>query len=228
MTCPDSPTQDASRVAARRWTRRPWFIGTIIFVLAASGRLLRLIPHPSTRTIATPPAAPAGESEWIGKRVVLKSSRSGGSWDGPSVSRRGCSVIFRVERAEGPSLWLKAEGAGQHGWATIEEIVLLDQAFEFLTVRTQESPKAAFAFALRAAVLIDRGDMERAIADCDKAIRTRSKLSGSRPVAKAPIGRASAHFRWIRDHGDIGVAEHRMALAELDRMQSRRAWAEGP
>ena len=39
---------------------------------------------------------------------------------------------------------------------------------------------------------------------------------------------ALAHFQWIREQGDLGIYEYQMALAELDRMQGKRAWVEGP
>ena len=98
-----------------------------------SDRALNLTPMP--------PAPSSAENEWIGKRVVPKSSQVGRFTGGSTVGRETPILIYRVESAEADLLRLKAEGGGQNGWAKVEEVVLVDQAIEFFTARIRDNPK---------------------------------------------------------------------------------------
>src|SRR5690242_6589100 len=73
---------------------------------------------------------------WIGRRVVqkardltLRDDKQVVSWDGRTIH------IYRVERAEGAQLRLKADlgAGGPSGWAAAVGVVRLDEAEDFFT-----------------------------------------------------------------------------------------------
>ena len=110
-------------------------------------------------------------NEWIGKRVVQKFKsfdlRSGDQL----VDRKYVGFFYRVERASGPRLWLKAELLDLSGSANSGDLVPVDKAIEFFTGQIRDNPQDAFAYFMRARLWRDMKDMDRAVSDFDQAIR---------------------------------------------------------
>jgi tetratricopeptide (TPR) repeat protein len=79
--------------------------------------------------------------------------------------------IYKVEQANGSWLWLVAEGSGVKGWAPAANVILFDQAIDYITNRIRANPGAASNCVRRANVWRERKEFDIAIADYDEAIR---------------------------------------------------------
>src|SRR6516165_10187229 len=76
---------------------------------------------------AMAPAGARGDEptagEWVGQRVVARSGAITLRDDrGVVAGVGGRDQVFRVERADGRRLWLKAEGNELRGWASADEV----------------------------------------------------------------------------------------------------------
>ncbi len=88
----------------------------------------------------------------------------------------GVIHIYRVERTDGRRLWLKAEDRGPSGWAAADEVVGVEQAVAFFTVRVRANRNDAFSHLMRGVVRRDQSDLfgtdfEPALSDYCEAIR---------------------------------------------------------
>src|SRR5690348_6151403 len=82
-------------------------------------------------------------NDWIGKRVVTKLGASlrtepaivGNEKRGADAASdlRNAGRIFRVERANGPWLWIQDESRSAAGWVTAEWLIPSDQAIDYFT-----------------------------------------------------------------------------------------------
>ena len=79
--------------------------------------------------------------------------------------------IYKVEQANGPWLWLVAEGSGVKGWAPAANVIPLDQAIDHFTNLIRANPGAAGNYLSRANVWQARKEFDIAIADYNEAIR---------------------------------------------------------
>jgi tetratricopeptide (TPR) repeat protein len=122
------------------------------------------------------PAAASGqpqavnEKDWAGKQVVQRRSDFALRIESRVIDRKHQLEIFRVEKGEGPWLWLKA--GGLEGWAPAVEVVPADEALEFFTNAVRANPNNAFAFTMRGVIWLRlRNDPDVALGDLNEAIR---------------------------------------------------------
>jgi len=104
----------------------------------------------------------------VGNQVVDDEGR------GKNLARGKDQNVFRiyeVEQANGPWLWLVAEGSGVKGWAPAANVILFDQAIDYITNQIRANPGAASNYLWRANVWNARKELEIAIADYNEAIR---------------------------------------------------------
>jgi tetratricopeptide (TPR) repeat protein len=108
---------------------------------------------------------------WIGKRVVQKLGDFALSNNGEPVERSGKVIdSYRVEQADGPSLFLKAESQGLSGWAAAADVVPVEQALDFFTRQIRAHPRDAFFHAMRAFLWRDKKEIDNALRDDNEAI----------------------------------------------------------
>jgi tetratricopeptide (TPR) repeat protein len=124
--------------------------------------------------------------EWVGQRVVARSGTITLRDDRGAVAGvGGRDQIFRVERAEGRRLWLKAESNDLSGWASADDVDAapppVDPAVRRADARTLCGLGSAIAARVRHAesgtrlehayAAMVKKDYDRAIAVCNQAIR---------------------------------------------------------
>ncbi len=128
------------------------------------------------------PLQAQAENNWIGKRVITQygtvlqvgNQVIDDEGRGKNLARgkeRNDFRIYKVEQANGPWLWLVAEGSGAKGWVPAANVVLFDQAIDYITNRIRANPGAASNYVWRANVWKARKELEIAIADYNEAIR---------------------------------------------------------
>jgi tetratricopeptide (TPR) repeat protein len=123
-------------------------------------------------TTAQRPLQAQADPGWIGKRVVQRASHFSLRVNDEPVERSGKAIDFyRVEQADGPSLWLKAETQGSSGWAAAVDVVPVDQALDFFSQQIVGHPTDAFLHAVRAFLWLDKKGFDNALRDYDDAIR---------------------------------------------------------
>jgi tetratricopeptide (TPR) repeat protein len=111
------------------------------------------------------------EDDWVGKRVVPKNRDFVLLIDDEPVEpSRKAIAIYRVERADGPILWLQAEGQRLSGSAKAEDVIPVEPAVAFFTDHIRAHPKDAFAYSMRAFVREDKCEFDAALHDYDQAI----------------------------------------------------------
>jgi tetratricopeptide (TPR) repeat protein len=105
------------------------------------------------------------------KRVVQKSSNFTLRVDDEPIERKGNAIEFyRVERTDGPSLWLKADSGRYAGWAPLDAVVPVEQAIDFFSRQIHEHPRNGFFFAMRGFLRQDRKELARALDDFNMAV----------------------------------------------------------
>ncbi len=199
--------------AENRRRRAAWILGLGLGlglgpVLAAAG--------PGEGRDGEPPAganskgnanASAKAAELAGKRVVPRHAgfalRDQPDATGPgrlrAPGRTAAGDIYQVEGVEGASVRLHLDG-GPAAWADADAVVPVNQAVAYFSEAIAANPKDAFAYAMRAKMLlIEREDAEHALADCDEAIR----LDPNSPLAYEVRGAV----RSARDEYDKAVAD---------------------
>jgi tetratricopeptide (TPR) repeat protein len=118
------------------------------------------------------PVRAQAETGWIGKRVVPAQSMITLVVSGEAIERVRKEIeFFRVEQVAGASVWITAADRRTSGWVNGDELVLVDRAVDYFSRRTRENPGDSFSFAARAILWRDQGELDKAIADHDKAIR---------------------------------------------------------
>jgi tetratricopeptide (TPR) repeat protein len=120
---------------------------------------------------AQPPAEVQADQGWIGKRVVQKRADFVLRDNGEPVERTGKAIDFyRVEQNEGPLLFLKAETQGVSGWATVNDVVPVEQGVDYFTRQIRAHPRHAFLHAMRAFLWRDKKEFDNALRDDNEAI----------------------------------------------------------
>ena len=128
------------------------------------------------------PLQAQAENGWIGKRVITQygtvlqvgNQVVDDEGRGKNLARgkeQNVFRIYKVEQANGPWLWLVAEGSGVKGWAPAANVILFDQAIDYITNQIRANPGAASNYLWRANVWRERKELEIAIADYNEAIR---------------------------------------------------------
>ncbi len=133
-----------------------------------------------------PAVAPAAEPDpWVGKRVITKYGTvlkvgkavvDDADW-GKNLARgkdQNVSRVYRVERTNGPWLWLVAEESGARGWMQAAQVIPFDQAIDYITAEIRANPGVATYYNDRGLVWSDRHEYDIAIADYNAAIRHES------------------------------------------------------
>lgn len=150
-------------------------------------------PEPSaspTQSQPQPPPLPPTADEapatslesWVGKRVL---TRYGAvlQVDGKPIKDerwernhgRGKDqtrfLVYKVERANDPWLWIVAEGSGEAGWVQPQNLIELDEAADYFTTLIRASPDDAWRFIWRGNVWKAMGELDKALRDYGEAIR---------------------------------------------------------
>jgi tetratricopeptide (TPR) repeat protein len=134
-------------------------------------------------------AQQSAENSYVGKRVITQPG---------TVLKVGNAVIddegfgkaqargknhheFRtyiVEQANGPWLWLVAEGSGVKGWAPAANVIPFDQAINHITRQIGEDPGDWGKYVWRANVWLKQKEVDTAIAEYNEAIRLNPGSAG--------------------------------------------------
>jgi tetratricopeptide (TPR) repeat protein len=91
---------------------------------------------------------------------------------GTVVARGDVHRVYRVERVEGPWLWVVANGV--QGWIRATDVIPYDRAVEHFTSEIRDHPESAWAYEMRGAIRYHRQEYDQAIADGDMAIKLNS------------------------------------------------------
>ena len=179
-----------------------WTALTLLSVLSGD-RMVALAQQPA-------------ENSHVGKRVitqpgtVLKVGNQVVDDEGLGKERaRGKNQnVFRtymVKQANGPWLFLVAEGSSAKGWAPAANVILFDQAIDYITGQIRAKPGDWAKYVWRANVWLKRNELDTAIADYNEAIRLNP---GSAGVAHQGRGRA---WRGKKDY-DKAIADCNEAI----------------
>lgn len=141
----------------------------------------------SAQQQADPPptaATPAADSleSWVGRRVItrfgtvlqvdgapikderLVRNRDRGKEQSPFL-------VYKVQRASAPWLWIAAEGTTEAGWVQPENLIPLDKAADYFTTLVESNPADAWRFIWRGNVQRAMGELDKALRDFDEAVR---------------------------------------------------------
>jgi tetratricopeptide (TPR) repeat protein len=146
------------------------------------GPYLKAVPLLAGILAGPAPLQAQADNGWIGKRVitqygtVLQVGNQVVDDEGRGKNlARGKDLqafrIYKVEQTNGPWLWLVAEGSGVKGWAPAANVILFDQAIDYITNRIRANPGASSNYNWRANVWKARKEFDIAIADYNEAIR---------------------------------------------------------
>jgi cytochrome c-type biogenesis protein CcmH/NrfG len=169
--------------------------------LGRSGPVRRSVAWALAALVALGSAGAAWSQDnfnWVGTRVVVKSSNIKLKIGPQEIDRKRSTDIYRVERVDRPWLWLHAPGVS--GWARITDVVPLDQAIDYFTRVIQANPGRASAYAMRARVWQEKKELDKAISDYNEAIRLDPRIAhvfsnrGSAWFDKKQYDRALADF----------------------------------
>jgi tetratricopeptide (TPR) repeat protein len=175
-----------------------------------------------TLTSSHSPILAQAEPGWIGKRVVPKISNFALLVNGEAVEQGGKGIAFyRVEQVDGPSLWLKGETQGSSGWATADEVVLIEQAVDFFTRQISAHPDDGFFRAARALVWRDGKASDRALRDYGDAIRLDPKNASYYRGRGLVWHSAKVYDKAIADFDEAIKLDPKSALAFIGRGASR-------
>jgi tetratricopeptide (TPR) repeat protein len=133
----------------------------------AAGLLALILAGIPALASAQEPTADA----WLGKRVIQRFNNFPLRRDDHAVLESGMEIhIYKATRRDGNKLWLEGEDDGPTGWASTDQLVILDEALVYLADRIRVHPDEAFYHALRAAVLSDRRELDGALDDWNKIV----------------------------------------------------------
>lgn len=112
-------------------------------------------------------------NEWVGKRVVQKFNNFALRIESQVVERSRKTIeIYRVEQVNNGWLWLKAEGKGIVGWATVNDVVPVDDAISFFTNQIRANPGDASSYQMRAIIWHEvKKEFDIALGDYNEALR---------------------------------------------------------
>ncbi len=144
---------------------------------------------------------PKGEA-WVGKRVVQRAEAFSVEAEGKAVNGGKTRIeTYRVEKVDGPRLWLRASGL--EGWANADEVVPVEGAVAHFNGFIREHPDDPFGYTMRATIRhkIDH-DLEAAMVDYNEAVRVApaaSHVYNNRANASMTKG---DYNRAIADYGE--------------------------
>jgi tetratricopeptide (TPR) repeat protein len=121
--------------------------------------------------LSTPPAARRDEnSSWVDRRVLIKSTGLKIRDGGKEVATL-TDLLYTVKAEDGGRI--KVSHRGVAGWLAKADAVPLEEAVPHFTERTREDSRDAAAFASRALALLERGRVDEAARDSERAVRLR-------------------------------------------------------
>jgi tetratricopeptide (TPR) repeat protein len=124
----------------------------------------------SSQGVPAPVQAPADQG-WIGERVVQKFGDFALRDNGEPIERRSKAIdSYLIEETDGPLLFLRAETQGLKGWATVKDVVPIEQAVDYFSGQIRSHPRDAFLYAMRAFLWRDKREFDNALRDDDAAI----------------------------------------------------------
>jgi tetratricopeptide (TPR) repeat protein len=174
------------------------------------------------------------EIGWIGKRVITTYGTvlrvgdqvvddAGRAKNLARGKEQQAFRIYRVEQVKGPWLWLVAEGSGVKGWAPAANVILFDQAIEYITNRIRANPGAPSNYLWRGTVWSRWNELDNAIADYNEAIRLDPNRAAPF-VARGNALRAKDDYdKAIADYTEAIRLDPGSALAYLARGRAWRA-----
>jgi tetratricopeptide (TPR) repeat protein len=126
---------------------------------------------------------------WVGQRVILKRNavlkvgeQVVDDPDREALSSGGQRAVlrtYRVERENGPWLWLVPDSEGVPGWTKAANIVPTEGAMAYLDDETRAHPGEYLHFLRRGLLRELQGDHDRAIADFSEAIRLEPRATAA-------------------------------------------------
>jgi tetratricopeptide (TPR) repeat protein len=158
-------TRESKQAAVRRANSRIGMPFRVVFAVSCLS-IAHFIPadaHAQPDTIA------------VGGRVARKSGdlmlQVGNSWFSPGED----VLIYRVVSAEGRWLWLQSERGLVEGWADADDVIPVPLAEGFFTARIAKDARDPFLFAARGHIRRDKGDLDGALRDYNRAIQLNSE-----------------------------------------------------
>ena len=125
--------------------------------------------------------------DWVGKRVTTKLGArlrtepalvDNEKRDADAVSDlRNAGRIFRVERVNGPWLWIQDGKNSAAGWVTADWLVARDEAADYFTSVILADPSSVAAYLGRGRIREDTNESDLALADFDAVIRLDPKVA---------------------------------------------------
>lgn len=118
------------------------------------------------------------EESWAGKRVIVTHAKVkllepiNAPGQARVIGELGESYVT-VDREEKGYLFVRS--IGRKGWIRKDDVVLMDTAIPYFSVRIQNNAKDVFAFSQRAILWKEKKEYDKAIADYDEAIRLEPK-----------------------------------------------------
>jgi tetratricopeptide (TPR) repeat protein len=182
--------------------------------------------------LSTIPSA-AGEESWVGKRVitkfgtVLKVGKQVVDDEGRGYAlAHGYDArwprVYRVERTNGPWLWLADELSDVKGWMKADRVVPFEKAADFLDAEVKARPASAAARIDRACFLGGAGgDFDRAISHFTAAIRNQPNCALAYYARGAALVVKGEGDRAMDDFGSALRVDPSYARALVGRAQLR-------
>jgi tetratricopeptide (TPR) repeat protein len=126
------------------------------------------------------PASAQNGDGWIGQRIftkfgtVLKVGKAVVDDEkkeaSPSGGERRDQRLYRVQKVNGPWLWLVVEGQGVSGWVKVDQVVPYDQAIDYFTNELRAHPSSD-TYNTRGAIWHEKHEYDIALGDFNEAIR---------------------------------------------------------
>jgi predicted Zn-dependent protease len=169
----------------------------------------------------------------VGTRVIARVREATLMVGGTVVARGDIHRVYRVERAEGPWLWVVADGV--RGWIRATDVIPFDRAIEHFTSEIREHPDSAWAYQMRGLIHYDRQEYDQAIADGDRTLKLNPRDAvayynrGNAFYAKREYAQAIADYNEVirldprdmvtyvnRARAWTALNEHDLAVADLN------------
>ncbi len=206
-------------------------------------RVTRMILAMASAFLGSPTGLHASRPDLlVGRRVIIRFGTAHNTGepafderveDSLRGRRRRVVRTYRVEKAEGDLLWLRAERSGARGWAPAGDVVPLDRAVAIFSEELRDHADDPAVYLDRAAVLADQGDFAAAVADCDAAIRLdpESEVAhvcrGNFLASSGELDRALADFdRAIQLDPGYALAHYSRGFTAVLKGDARRALAD--
>ena len=222
-------------------------------------------PAPAQAQTEPPPLPPPAQTannanldSWVGKRVLTRygtvlqvdGKPVADEWRGRNLDRgkdQSAFLVYKVEQANPPWLWIVAEGSGAAGWAQASDLIDLDQAADYFTTLIRASPNDAWRFIWRGNVWKAMGELDKALRDYGEAIRLAPDDAiaynnrGAVHRARGDLDHALADYdeavrldpgyaMALTNRGDVRLArgEYDQAIADYDAAVSQNPTARKP